>query len=454
MSRILIIDDEASIRLTLREGLKDFGHTVETAKNSKEAFEFNLDFSPELIILDINLGFENGLDLIEDLKESNPNVQIIILTAYGDIKTAVAAVKKGVFDFLNKPFDMDELQFIIEKALDLKIMKNKIYLLEKEKQLNRVKFIGESPIIKIMLDNLLKVAIMNDVTVLIRGESGTGKELAAEYVYGNSPRVDKPYIKINCAALPSNLVESELFGYVKGAFTGADREKVGLIEAASEGTIFLDEIGEISMETQAKLLRVLESKKLMRIGSVKEIPVDVRIIAATNKNLEEAIKNGEFREDLYYRINVFPVIIPPLRDRLDDLDHLIEYFLKMFSVKFNKKIEASANFIEKAKKYSWPGNVRELSNMIERLCILSSNKILSDSDFSIFGETDTRGSKRDGQREIAIPKGFDLEKEIEKIETEYIREAVKLSDSNISKAAEKLKISRYSLMRRIEKYNI
>jgi two-component system response regulator AtoC len=266
--------------------------------------------------------------------------------------------------------------------------------------------------------------------------------------------VDKPYIKINCAALPNNLVESELFGYVKGAFTGADREKVGLIEAASEGTIFLDEIGEISMETQAKLLRVIESKKLMRVGSVKEIPVDVRIIVATNKNLEEAIKDGEFREDLYYRINVFPVNIPPLRDRLDDLDYLIEYFLKMFSVKFNKKIEASTSFIEKAKEYDWPGNVRELSNMIERLCILSSNKRLSDSDFSIFGETDTRGSERDGQRQLALPEGFDLEKEIEKIETEYIREAVKLSDSNISKAAAKLNISRYSLMRRIEKYNI
>lgn len=454
MNRILIIDDEASIRLTLKEGLKDFGHDVKAAKNSKEAYELNQDFSPELIILDLNLGFENGLDLIENLREHNPNVQIIILTAYGDIKTAVAAVKKGVFDFLNKPFDMDELQFIIEKALDLKIMKNKIYLLEKEKQLNKGNFIGESPVIKAMLDNLLKVARMNDVTVFIRGESGTGKELAAEYVYSNSPRHDKPYIKINCAALPNNLVESELFGYVKGAFTGADREKIGLIEAASEGTIFLDEIGEISMEIQAKLLRVLESKKLMRVGSVKEIPVDVRIIAATNKDLEEAIKKGEFREDLYYRLNVFPVNIPPLRDRMDDLDNLIEYFLKMFSVKFNKKIEASDSFIEKAKEYNWPGNVRELSNMMERLCILSSNKVLGDSDFSIFGELHSRDEEGKESNVFTITEDFDLEKEIEKIETEYIKAAVRLCDNNISKAAEKLNISRYSLMRRIEKYNI
>lgn len=452
MSRILIIDDEAGIRLTLGEGLKDFGHQVKTAKNSMEAYKVNSDFSPELIILDLNLGFEKGLDLIENLRETNPNVQIIILTAYGDIKSAVTAVKKGVFDFLNKPFDLDELQFIIEKALDIKIMKNKIYLHEKEKQLNKVNFIGESPVIRAMLDNLLKVARMNDVTVLIRGESGTGKELAAEYVYSNSPRADKPYVKVNCAALPANLVESELFGYVKGAFTGADREKIGLIEAASEGTIFLDEIGEISTEVQAKLLRVLENKKLMRVGSVKEIPVDVRVIAATNKNLLEAIKQGEFREDLYYRLNVFPVNIPPLRERLDDLELLIRYFLKVYSAKFGKKIEASGAFIEAAGKYSWPGNVRELSNIIERLCILSSDRVLKDSDFTMFSEGD-RGLDKAG-KDFALTEGFDLEEEVARIEKGYIAEAMEMSGSNVSKAADLLNMSRYSLMRRLEKYGL
>lgn len=452
MSRILIIDDEASIRLTLKEGLKDFGHEVQAAKNSKEAYELNQDFTPDLIILDLNLGFENGLDLIENLRETNPNVQIIILTAYGDIKSAVTAVKKGVFDFLNKPFDLDELQFIIDKALDMKIMKNKIYLHEKEKQLNKVKFIGESPVIKTMLDDLFKVARMNDVTVLIRGESGTGKELAAEYVYSNSPRSDKPYVKINCAALPSNLVESELFGYVKGAFTGADREKIGLIEAASQGTIFLDEIGEISTEVQAKLLRVLESKKLMRVGSVKEIPVDVRVIAATNKDLEEAIKEGEFREDLYYRLNVFPVNIPPLRERLEDLGLLINHFLKMYSIKFGKKIQASDSFIEAAGKYKWPGNVRELSNIIERLCILSSDRVLKDSDFTMFSEVDDDIKKGSGNFDLS--EGFDLEIEVARIEKGYITEAMKSSNSNVSKAADLLNMSRYALMRRLEKYSL
>ena len=452
MSRILIIDDEASIRLTLKEGLKDFGHEVQAAKNSKEAYELNQDFTPDLIILDLNLGFENGLDLIENLRETNPNVQIIILTAYGDIKSAVTAVKKGVFDFLNKPFDLDELQFIIDKALDMKIMKNKIYLHEKEKQLNKVKFIGESPVIKTMLDDLFKVARMNDVTVLIRGESGTGKELAAEYVYTNSPRTDKPYVKINCAALPSNLVESELFGYVKGAFTGADREKIGLIEAASQGTIFLDEIGEISTEVQAKLLRVLESKKLMRVGSVKEIPVDVRVIAATNKDLEEAIKEGEFREDLYYRLNVFPVNIPPLRERLEDLGLLINHFLKMYSIKFGKKIQASDSFIEAAGKYKWPGNVRELSNIIERLCILSSDRVLKDSDFTMFSEVDDDIKKGSGNFDLS--EGFDLEIEVARIDKGYISEAMKSANSNVSKAADLLNMSRYALMRRLEKYSL
>ncbi|SHJ20350.1 DNA-binding transcriptional response regulator, NtrC family, contains REC, AAA-type ATPase, and a Fis-type DNA-binding domains [Dethiosulfatibacter aminovorans DSM 17477] len=452
MSRILIIDDEAGIRLTLGEGLKDFGHQVKAAKNSMEAYKVNSEFSPELIILDLNLGFENGLDLIESLRESNPNVQIIILTAYGDIKSAVTAVKKGVFDFLNKPFDIDELQFIIEKALDMKIMKNKIYLHEKEKQLNKVNFIGESHVIRNMLDDLLKVARMNDVTVLIRGESGTGKELAAEYVYSNSPRADKPYVKVNCAALPANLVESELFGYVKGAFTGADKEKIGLIEAASEGTIFLDEIGEISTEVQAKLLRVLESKKLMRVGSVKEIPVDVRVIAATNKDLVEAIKQGEFREDLYYRLNVFPVNIPPLRERIDDLGLLIRHFLKVYSAKFGKKIEASDSFIEAAGKYSWPGNVRELSNIIERLCILSSDRVLKDSDFTMFSDGD-RGLDK-AIKDFDLPEGFDLEEEVARIEKGYITEAMEMSGSNVSKAADLLNMSRYSLMRRLEKYGL
>ena len=315
-----------------------------------------------------------------------------------------------------------------------------------------MKFIGESPVIKTMLDDLFKVARMNDVTVLIRGESGTGKELAAEYVYSNSPRSDKPYVKINCAALPSNLVESELFGYVKGAFTGADREKIGLIEAASQGTIFLDEIGEISTEVQAKLLRVLESKKLMRVGSVKEIPVDVRVIAATNKDLEEAIKEGEFREDLYYRLNVFPVNIPPLRERLEDLGLLINHFLKMYSIKFGKKIQASDSFIEAAGKYKWPGNVRELSNIIERLCILSSDRVLKDSDFTMFSEVDDDIKKGSGNFDLS--EGFDLEIEVARIEKGYITEAMKSSNSNVSKAADLLNMSRYALMRRLEKYSL
>ncbi len=452
MSRILIIDDESSIRLTLKEGLKDFGHKVKTAKNSKEAYEINNNFIPELIILDLNLGFESGMDLIDNLNEDNPRVQIIILTAYGDIKTAVSAVKKGVFDFINKPLDIDELEYVIEKALDLKIMKSKIYLHEKEKELNKMNFIGDSLAMKKVFSNLSKVSKMKDVTVLIKGESGTGKELAAEYVYKKSPKYNKPYIKINCAALPNNLVESELFGYVKGAFTGAESEKIGLIEAANEGTIFLDEIGEISNEIQAKLLRVIENKKLMRVGSVKEIPVDVRIIAATNINLENAIENGSFRKDLYYRLNVFPIEIPPLRNRKDDIKSLIDFFLEKNSKKFNKEIKASESFVKEAKKYNWPGNVRELKNIIERICIISDNKILTERDF-----TASNNKSNIDMCEIdsfKIHQNFDLENELSKIEKEYIKKAIKESSNNITKASEKLSISRYSLMRRIEKYNL
>lgn len=452
MSRILIIDDESSIRLTLKEGLKDFDHKVKTAKNSKEAYEINNNFIPELIILDLNLGFESGMDLIDTLNENNPGVQIIILTAYGDIKTAVSAVKKGVFDFINKPLDIDELEYIIEKALDLKIMKSKIYLHEKEKELNKMNFIGDSLAMKKVFSDLLKVSKMKDVTVLIKGESGTGKELAAEYVYKKSPKYNKPYIKINCAALPNNLVESELFGYVKGAFTGADSEKIGLIEAANEGTIFLDEIGEISNEIQAKLLRVIENKKLMRVGSVKEIPVDVRIIAATNINLENAIEKGSFRKDLYYRLNVFPIVIPPLRNRKDDIKPLIDFFLEKNSKKFNKVIKASKSFVREAEKYNWPGNVRELKNIIERICIISDNKILTERDFIICNsKSNIDICKVDS---FKMNNNFDLENELSKIEKKYIKKAIEESNNNITKASKRLNISRYSLMRRIEKYKL
>lgn len=452
MSRILIIDDEASIRLMLKESLKDYGYEAYTAKNSEEAFVKNEEHLPDVIILDLKLGNENGLDLIKELKSYNPNGQIIILTAYGDIKTAVEAVKKGVYDFVNKPFDIDELILIIEKSLDLKTLKNKVYLLEKEKQYNKINFIGSSRLMEELQNNLFKVSQMDDVTVLIRGDSGTGKELAAEYVFRNSSRENKPYIKINCAAMPESLVESELFGHIKGAFTGASQDKIGLIEAASGGTIFLDEIGEISTDIQAKLLRVIEYKKLKRVGGINEIPIDVRIIAATNKNLESAIEKGEFREDLYYRLNVFPVHLPPLRDRSDDLVELIHHFVEIYSEKFNKSISVSNGFIREARKYDWPGNIRELKNVIERLCILSDDKILLESDFHTFKQSESFTRPRVNE-EMSFD-SFNLEDEMSRIELGYINEALKQSEGNVSKAADLLNITRYTLMRRMNKYQI
>jgi len=457
--KILIIDDEEIIRLSLSEGLKDLGYKVSTAHNGKIAIEEVKRFKPQAVFLDMRLSNENGLDILPKIKEIDSEIEIVIMTAYGDIQTAVKAIKAGAFDYINKPFDLQEIDIIIKRIIINIELKKKVYILEKEKQSHIENIIGEHPL---MLDIYNKINILSkndNVTVLVRGETGTGKELVAVAIHNNSIRKNSNMLNINCGSIPHQLIESELFGFEKNAFTGANNKKKGLLEIADGGTVFLDEIGELPLELQPKLLRFLEERKFKRVGGLDDIEVDIRVIAATNKDLEQAIKNKEFREDLYYRLNVVPIFIPPLRERGRDILILANSFLQEYNRKFNKNINS---FTKKAEEslvsYNWRGNVRELKNVVERIVILGCGDYidLDDLPFEIKGNIGDDKSivkyKNYGSNNEMFYHGFSLEKEVEEMEIYYLRLALKECSNNHTKASEMLGISRFAFKRRIEKY--
>ena len=458
-SKILIVDDEEIIRLSLSEGLKDLGYKVNTADNGTMAIELVKEFRPQVVFLDMRLSSENGLNILPKIKELDSEIEIVIMTAYGDIQTAVKAIKLGAFDYINKPFDLQEIDIIIKRIIKNLELQKKIYILEKEKQSNIENIIGEHPLMK---DNFNKIEILSkndNVTVLVRGETGTGKELVALAIHSNSARKDANMLKINCGSIPQQLIESELFGFEKNAFTGANNRKRGLLEIADGGTVFLDEIGELPIEVQPKLLRFLEERKFKRVGGLEDIEVDIRVIAATNKDLEEAIKNKEFREDLYYRLNVVPIYIPPLRERGKDILILANNFLHEFNKKFNKKING---FTKKAEEsllvYNWRGNVRELKNVIERIVILGEGEYIDVDDLPLEINKDISGDVSISKvlqykmQDEVFYSGFSLEKEVEEMEVYYLKLAMKYCNNNYSKASDMLGISRFAFKRRIEKY--
>ncbi|SES82712.1 two-component system, NtrC family, response regulator AtoC [Natronincola peptidivorans] len=460
--RILIVDDEEMIRLSLKEGLTDLGYQVSTAENGMKALGEMEDFKPQIIFLDMRLSGESGLELIPKIKEIDRDVEVVIMTAYGDIQTAVKAIKRGAFDYINKPFDLEEIDIIIRRIIKSLVLQKKVYLLEQEKKAQYEYMLGEDPSMQEVIDKIHILSSNDTVTVLIQGETGTGKELVASAIHNNSIRKDAPMVKINCGALPQQLVESELFGFEKNAFTGANTRKKGLLEVADGGTVFLDEIGEVSLNVQTKLLRFLEERKLKRVGGLEDIEVDIRIIAATNKNLEEAISKKEFREDLYYRLNVVPIYLPPLRERGRDILVLAEHYLQEFNKKFHKRIKGFTRDAEKGLlTYSWRGNVRELKNIIERSVLLGEGEEIDlkdlpfeahkDSHQSLLGNIKSRGQQDLGK---ALPPNFSLEKEIQEIETQYILLALQYCNNNYSKASEMLGISRFALKRKIEKYDL
>lgn len=454
MEKILVVDDEIFIRENLERTLSLKGYAVSTAENRAQTINQISEGDIDLVLLDLNLGKESGLTLLREIKEIDQNILVIIITGYGTVETAVEALKMGAYDYIKKPFKADAIHLIVRLALETQSLKRELKSLKREGGAPLAEMVGASQQMNEVFKNIMEVSKHENATVLITGESGTGKEVAARAIHNLSPRKDRPFVDINCGSLPYNLLESELFGHEKGAFTDARTRKIGLLEDAAGGTVFLDEIGEMDMNLQVKFLRVLEERKIRRLGSTRNIDIDVRIVAATNKDLKEAINNKEFREDLYYRLNVFPISLPALRERKDDIPLLLNSFIKRYNTEFKKNIrEVSREALDLFRNYSWPGNIRELKNIVERICIMNSGGVITPDQLprEIAGEAAPRQSEM--MFDIP-PEGADLEKMLENIEKEVLKQALKMTDGNVSGTSRLLNTPRGTLRYKLEKYGL
>ena len=449
--KILVVDDEHLIRWSLEQNLKKQGYEVFVAGSGEDALRLVRDESPDLVLLDIQLPGINGMEVLEKIKEQEDDIIVIMVTALGVLETAVKAMRMGAYDYINKPFNLDELAIVIRKALETSELKREVAHLRSE-QTRRYgigNLIAESRHMKNVLAMVEKIARSDASTVLIQGESGTGKELIAKAIHWESARAEKPFMAINCAAVPETLLESELMGYEKGAFTDAKSQKKGLFETADGGTIFLDEIGDMDPGMQAKLLRVLEERSFRRVGGTKEIPVDVRIVSATNKDLLKAMEEKTFRNDLYYRIQVIPIYLPPLRERRDDIPPLTRHFINHFNREFGKNVTGISKMAEKfLLEYPWPGNIRELKNVIERALILENEETLLLEHLPQEIVTRATGVSS-GPVNFRLPaEGID----IEDVERELIRQALEVTEGNQSKAARKLNLGIDAFRYRMKKF--
>jgi len=454
MEKILVVDDDADVLEVISDILGQAEYEVDQAKDGREAVQRVENDFYDLVISDLNLPRVDGMKVLEYVIDQSPGTMCIIVTGYGTIKSSVEAIKKGAFDYISKPIKSDELLLVVEKALKFRQLERENTLLKQQlrKKYQFDNFIGDSNPIQKVFELIERVAD-TDSTVLITGESGTGKELIAKAIHYNSYRRDKPMIVINCGAIPEELLESELFGHEKGAFTGAHKMRVGRFEMANGGTIFLDEIGDMSPNLQVKLLRILQEQKFERVGGTRTLEIDVRIIAATNKNLINAVNKGKFRQDLYYRLNVIPMKVPPLRMRKSDIPLLVEFFVAKFNKQKQKHISGfTKQAMNALMEYSWPGNVRELENLVERLVILASDdKIdLDDVPDSIKGKGDKVESI-----EVRIPKdGIVFEHAVEEYEKKLILQALSETNWVKTKAAKLLNINRTTLIEKMKKKNL
>src|SRR5512134_773747 len=439
MGRILVADDHDSLRRGIVRALTDAHHDVDEAANGNIAIEKLHEGAFDVVLSDLKMGGSDGLDVLRTAKALHPNTAVILMTAFGSVHTAVEAMRIGAFDYVPKPFEIEEMEVKIDKALEHRRLRHEIdYLRHTQNDIYDFdRIIGASGALQRVLDVVKKVARSN-ATILIRGETGTGKELIAGAIHHNSPRAGRNFVKVNCAALQENLLESELFGHEKGAFTGADKQRIGRFEQADGGTLFLDEIGDMSANTQAKILRVLQEHEFERLGGTRTIKVDVRLIAATNRDLPTMVEAGQFREDLYYRLNVVTMEMPPLRERKDDIAELASFFIRRFSGELKKKISGlEADALKLLMRYQWPGNIRELENAIERAMLLAEGSHIAVDDLRL-GDTGPTGAPRDNASVVKIPPtGIPLE-EVERI---ALIEALKMSNWVQKDAAELLSIS-------------
>jgi DNA-binding NtrC family response regulator len=438
---ILIVDDEKIVRESLFHWFEDEGYEIDTAEDAEKALQKFEKGKFDLILLDMKMPGMSGLELLPKLKQIDSDCFVILITAFASVPSAIQALKDGAYDYVTKPVDPDELSHLVENALEQKNLKS-----ENEELKSKIdelimpdNLVGESMQMKKIFDLITTVA-PTDTTVIIRGESGTGKELIAKAIHLNSKRKYFPIITVNCGALPDSLLESELFGHEKGAFTGAHYRRKGKFEMANGGTIFLDEIGSISQKTQVDLLRVIESKKFSRIGGNDMVYSDFRVITATNESLEDSVKKGKFREDLYYRLNVFSILIPPLRERKEDIPLLVDFFIKKYSALMNKDIKGISNeALNYILNYKWPGNVRELENAIERAIVVGKNEIINFQDLPFHVEN---MNEEDSDRSLSA------------LEKKYIQKQLDENKWNISKTAEILEIDRVTLYNKISKYKL
>ena len=470
MERILIVDDDLSLCHFLTKALSQKGYQVIPCHSGREALDVVRGQETDLILLDNKLPDRNGLEILKEIKRDHPKVSVIIMTAFGTTETAIEAMRFGAFDYILKPFELDEISELVAKGLEAhQLMKRAVAIpaLSEYKE-DSDQMIGKSKVMQEVYKLIGQVS-ESDVTVLIRGESGTGKELVARAIYQHSRRRDRPFLAINCAAIPETLLESELFGYEKGAFTGANKRRIGKFEQCDKGTILLDEIGDMSLSTQAKILRVLQEGEFERIGGNETIKVDVRLLTSTNRKLEELIKEGKFREDLYYRLKIMSIMLPPLREHKEDIKELTEYFFHLYNRQLGTKVSHIDPFVfEKLVSYSWPGNVRELINTINRSLILCKGEVMTVEDiiFDVEGEATSFANEEELENTLAkmlAPLftdilrlwGGDLHSNLlEKIEKLLVQKALAETKGNQVQTAKLLGISRNTLRNRIEKYRL
>ena len=453
MSNILIVDDEQSYRQLLTLVFESDGHSIRTASNGREAVELVNDEAPDVIVSDVRMPDMDGIEMLRAVRETYPDLGVVFMTAHASVESAREAFKLGADDFVTKPFDVEELKLIVKKTLEKQelIDENRAFKRAQRERGSVNNIIGSSARMQAIYQMIETVAEVQS-TILINGESGTGKELVARAIHDLSPRAEKPFISINCGAFTETLLESELFGYVKGAFTGANTNRKGLFEAANRGSIFLDEIGEMSPAMQVKLLRVLQEKKVRPVGAHEEISVDARVIAATNRDLKKMSTEGTFREDLFYRISVIPISLPPLRDRREDIPDLVEHFIAKFCDMSGRQLTISPKAMQMLEGYMWGGNVRELEHTIERAVALERG---DEIDAERLPEHITNYNPERINKEFDLPDdGLNLAVHLDNLEKTYVVEALRKTDGNQTKAADLLQMQVRSLRHLLDKHNL